>query len=535
MRRLLGTMLAVGALMAATVPVLAAPAGSSPRDLRLTRAHGGVAGPITGAAAQALRSGPLPADRAALDRAKAAGSDRRGTSRAAPAAPSPSPSILLKKNGLQHPGNTPSDSTGAIGTTRYIETVNSRVGIYDRNLNLIKQDTLENWWDEPGADVFDPQVIWDATTSRFYYAGDAVFSDTDNRVAFGFSKGASPNNATSDWCSYQVTYGSDFPDYPKLGDSRFFSIIGVNVFTGVSFSGSDIMAIGKPPAGTLTACPDPSSFEFGTESDLMVGAVTHFTPVPANEIDANGTGWVLTRPSALPATHLGLFKVTRNATSGDPVIQNPGTSLTVPSFTFPANAPQKDGSFLLDTSDARLTQAVAANDPARGGKLHVWTQHAVAGGAGSAERWYEINPAAPAVAQTTKVTHSSLYIFNGAISPDRKVNGTTKAFGSNMVLSYNTSSSSTYPAIRMVGKRGASGVSAPVLVKSSPGHDVDFACPSNGFCRWGDYAAATPDPAASASSSRGVIWLTSMWTADGDTTGGTSGTSWRTFNWSARP
>jgi hypothetical protein len=232
---------------------------------------------------------------------------------------------------------------------------------------------------------------------------------------------------------------------------------------------------------------------------------------------------------------LGRFRVTRDASTGEPIIETSGVEIDVPTYAPPANAPQKDGAYLLDTSDARLTQAVAAFDPSSGGRFVVWTQHAVAGGAGSQERWYEIDPAARTIVQSGDVSHPSLFVFNGAISPDRVVRGRTKAFGANMVLGYTTSSPTTYPAIRMVSKRGGDGVSSPVLVRRSPGHDEDFGCPQIGHCRWGDYSGATPDPKAPVDRSAGVVWLTNMWTADADTTGGDTGVSWRTWNWSATP
>jgi hypothetical protein len=523
------------------LPVASAESGArpaeTPQDVRFGAASGGVPGPLSAPAKLAIESGPLPADADALERLKARAAVRAGGASAsrgpAPAAPSPQPTIGVSKQGLNDPNSTPSDSTGAKGTTRYIEVINRNVGIYDNSLNLINSDTLNNFFAQPGSNSFDPQVIWDPTTNRFYYAGDSVFSSTDNRLSYGFSKTASPNNATSDWCHYQVAYGSNFPDYPKLGDSKFFAIIGVNVFTGASFTGSDIIAIGKPGAGTT--CPDPSTFAFGIATDIMVGAVQHFTPVPTQEVDTNKTGWVHSRPAALPSTNLGQFKVTKNTTTGNPIIQNPGINIPVTSYTLPPNAPQKDSAFSLDTLDARLTQSVAGVDPSKGGKLRVWTQHAIAGGAGSRERWYEINPTAPSIVRTGHVSHASLYVFNGAISPDRVVDGSTKAFGRNMILGFSTSSLTTYPAIKMVGKRGNDPVSAFKNVKSSPGENEDFGCPVNGFCRWGDYSAATPDPKSNTSLATGRIFLTNMWTLDADTTGGTAGTSWRTWNWSARP
>ena len=239
----------------------------------------------------------------------------------------------------------------------------------------------------------------------------------------------------------------------------------------------------------------------------------------------------------MPATTIGVFKVTRDATTQDPTIQTAGNSITVPSYGIPPNAPQSGTTFLIDTSDARMTQAVSAVDPGHSGKIGLWTQHTVANSTRSMVRWYELDPVGLTVLQTGTVKSSTLFDFNGAIAPDRVRRGTTKTFGNNMVLSFNTSSASTFVDIRMVSKRGANTVSPQVVVRTSLGPDIDFGCPSNGnVCRWGDYAAATPDPEApTTGTSTGQVWLTSMWTQDGNTTGGTSGTSWRTWNWAAKP
>src|SRR5205814_1703624 len=150
---------------------------------------------------------------------------------------------------------------------------------------------------------------------------------------------------------------------------------------------------------------------------------------------------------------LDLFKVTKKL-DGSPNIQTSGSSVTVPSFAVPPNVPESGSSFLLDSLDSRLTQAVSAVDPGHSGKVGLWTQHTVTGGAGTMVRWYELDPVGKTVLQTGRVSSSTLFNFNGAIAPDRVVNGTTKAFGSNMVISFNSSSATTFPVIRMASKRG---------------------------------------------------------------------------------
>lgn len=272
--------------------------------------------------------------------------------------------------------------------------------------------------------VFDVQVIWDPTTNRFYYAADDVASSASNSVAFGFSKTASPTSA-ADFCKYSINFGATFPDFPKLGDSKFFEVIGTNLFNSqMSFLGSDLAAVSKPPAGT--SCPAASTFKFKDVAPLkMSNGNPAFTPVHANEIDTNGTALAVARSGSLPGTQLSLFKVTKSST-GSPVIQTTGTSVSVPSYNVPANAPQSGSTNTIDTGDARMTQAVAGIDPARSSALAIWTQQTTLGGAGAQVRWYEINPATNAVLQKGTVTSGSLFEFNGAISPNRQVNGSTK-------------------------------------------------------------------------------------------------------------
>jgi hypothetical protein len=425
----------------------------------------------------------------------------------------------------------PPDETSAVGTTRYIELVNTNFAIYNKTGNSpIATGSINSLAGAAQTNsVFDVQVIWDPTTSRFYYAADDVVSSTDNRLAFGFSKTASPSSA-ADFCQYTIGFGRTFPDFPKLGDSQFFAEIGSNLFNRAgSFLGSDLLAISKPPSGT--SCPAASTFKLDDTAPLMQNAATPaFTPVAANEIDTRATGFAVARSGPLPATQLSLFRVTRDSTTGNPVIQSTGTPVTVPSYNLPANAPQSGSVNKIDTSDARPTQAVAAVDPAHGGRFAIWTQHTINVGGRAAVRWYEIDPGTHGLLQSGTASSSSLFEFNGAISPNRQVNGSTRTGGDAMVLNFDTSSSTTFPAIRMVSKIGAGAQSAPVLVRRSPGPVSGFDCSSaTQLCRWGDYAAATPDPATA-----NQIWQVSQF-AVGSGSGTTGPATSRTQNFVATP
>jgi hypothetical protein len=484
----------------------------------------------------------LVPDRAAyrLAKAKADAAAARIARTSTSDAPGPlAPVTVHSWQGIDDSAHAPSDSTSAVGTTRFIELINSDYAIYDKTSTTPL--TTGSLTDITGCvtgfgcadSVFDPQVIWDPGTRRFYYVADDVIDATHNYLAFGWSKTASPTG--SSWCRYNLAFGSSFADYPKLGDTKDFQLIGTNIFNGNTYSGSDLSWISKPPSGTT--CPAPSALQADTVAGLKnADGTAAFTPVPANQTDTSSIGWAVARPAALPAggaTFLTVFKVTRNATTGAAVIPLTGTKVTVPAYKVPAAAPQKGSANTLDTSDTRNTQAVSAIDPAHGTSVGLWTQHTVFGGAGAQVRWYEIAPASHTLFQSGTVTSANLFTFNGAVSPDRVVNGRTKAFGSNMVLDVNTSSATTNSTLKMVSKVGAAAQSAPVLVANSSGPDIGFDCVADGGqCRWGDYAAATPDPSAPTAGTSGLVWGTSMLTYSSSDT---SSANWATWNFAATP
>lgn len=532
---------AVGALfvvLAVAKPTLAQTERSN-REPRLAKPGTGNPGSLSAAQKQAISGqGYLVPDQGAYDKTKAKAANKAAQQSSSEslseASASNAPTTFRSWRGIQDTSSGPSDSTGAIGPRRYIELVNSKFAIYNRTDDTpLSKGTLNALTGESSLNsVFDPQVIWDATTKRFYYAADDVVSATDNRLAFGFSTTASPSSA-ADWCKYTIQFGSDFPDYPKLGDSSGLLLLGTNTFSASNtFLGSDLYSVTKPPAGT-TGCPDISSFTVDSRLSLTNSDGTGaFTPVPTNQIDTSGSGWVVAIPQSLPASYLSLYQVTSN-TDGTMNV-SPASNVTVPTYDVPNNAPQPNTTNRLDTLDARNTQAVSATDPSRGtsGATAIWTQHTIFGGSGAVVRWYEINPATASLFQRGTIAGGSgRYIFNGAISPDRKFTSTATKFGGSMVLGFNSSSSTQRPDIRTVSKIGANPVSSQVLIKSSPASLNDFTC-SSGVCRWGDYAAASPDPATPLTASHGRVWFANQWVAN---SGSNFAAGWGSWNWAARP
>jgi len=458
------------------------------------------------------------------------------------------PSAGPSWEGQSHALGSPPDTTGAIGPGVYLQLINDGWSMYDRDGATLSGGLLDYLTGYHPHTLVDPQVIWDATTERFYY----VVADIQrNTLAWGFSKTAEPTAVRGQWCRYvgDFGYASGFPDYPKLGDTADFLLVGANAFkhTGDTlgpFVSSDLLWIPKPSPGPITECPAQDSFALGRFAALTsTDGTPAFTPVPANQIDGSGTGYVVAAgylyiapgasgvPEHASQDYLTVFEVTKDHLTGAPLL-SPPKRVSVPAYSIPPNAPQPGTNNRLDTLDGRFRQAVAAVDP-RLGRVAVWTSHAVFGGAGSEERWYEIDAARPdpTIFRSGVVSHPSLYVWNGAISSDRVVGSAGSGFGSSMVLGFNTSSPTDFVAIQMVSKIEDAPQSGLALVQQSPGYYEDFAC-ENVVCRWGDYSGAAPDPSAPLSGATGKIWLTGQWNSlrvDGVRA------HWRTWNWGALP
>jgi hypothetical protein len=495
--------------------------------------------------------GYLPLHARELAAAKAAANARAGVNQGAAATSQAAGGATVSSyanvspsfDGIYQSGGTPPDTTGAIGPDRYIEAVNTSYAIFSRSGTVLGNGSLSSLTGVQtglfGYGLSDPQVMWDAKTQRFYYAVlyyDSLFF-SDNGIAFGFSKTATPGGA-ADFCRYALSYGSELPDYPKLGDSSDFLLFGSNNFGNYAqtYDGSAFEILNKPPAGST--CPTASTTFTVHGSGVLHNADDSLaaTPVPANLVDdANGAGYVVANAdlsTTQSAAFVSVYSVTTAGTDANgipvPAVSGP-RSVPVASYSMPANAPQQGSSYLLDTLDGRFEAAVAAVDPSNGDAIGLWTAHAVFGGGGAEERWYEIDPEAGSVLQSGKVSDPSRSIWNGAVSPDRANTGSSAAFGDSMAMSVSTSSATSYPAIQFVSKSGANDQSALQNLVQASGPSIDFSCSSTTPCRWGDYSGASPDPAAIGS---GKVWLANQYNVAGGTT---SSTAWRTWLFGVTP
>jgi hypothetical protein len=511
-------------------------------------------GPSRGGAS-GLPRGYLPLHAREYALAKALANAKAGVGNARPK-PRPGggggPTIFNPSNvapsfdGTYESGVTPPDTTGAVGPDRYIETVNTKYAIYSRTGSPIGGGSLSALTGISGGlfgySLSDPQMMWDAKTGRFYYS--AVYYDlflSSSGLAVGWSKTATPAGS-SDFCQYAIDFGGELPDYPKLGDSSDFLLYGYNLYGNFAstYDGSGFVTLNKPPSGSTCATTDTFSVHSSGVLHNADGSLAA-TPVPANLVDdSNGAGYVVADADLTDlaahssgADFASVYAVTTSGTdaNGVPIPSLAGpTNVAVPTYAMPANAPEQGSPYLLDTLDGRFEAAVAANDPGHGGKIALWTAHAVFGGAGTEERWYEIDPSAGSLFQSGAATSSSLFIWNGAISPDRANTGTSGTFGDSMAMSVSASSAATFPAISILWKKGANNQSPLTTLVQATGTNVDSSCSTTTPCRWGDYSGASPDP--SATGTTGTVWLANQYNV---VSGTSSDTDWRTRIFGVKP
>lgn len=411
---------------------------------------------------------------------------------------------------------TPPDTTGAIGPDQYLEFVNSKVAVYDRNLTEDSTKDLDKFAGvdvAQGHDVFDPQIQWDPVAGHWFYVAVDVFDisapDEQDFLAFGWSKTDDPTDLDNGWCRFFVSSdtggaskGTFSDDYPHLGHDDKHVIFGTNVFklSNEAFRTARIWAFNKP--GNYSDCNQSVKLKF--KGSPQSGALklkdghTLFSPIPANLSDSSNKGYLLAAdypPDFGSAKEIGVWSVSGSSKIN---IQSRG-NIVVDPYSFPDNVPQPSGGDDLDALDARLTQAVGHADPDAGGDEAVWTQHTV-NGSPAQVRWYELRPGlctgttkcpGGALRQQGTVSDDPLYVFNAAISPTKN--------GNQAVIHYNVGDSSTEAEVRSrsrLSPLSPSGtplgdMGSEITLASNDNIDQDFSCP---VCRWGDYAGASPDP-----------------------------------------
>lgn len=429
----------------------------------------------------------------------------------------------LNKPGMAASGSTtPPDTTGAIGPDHYLEFVNGTgITAYDRNLNPVSGPVdLAEFLGYPADSVFDPQIQWDPVWNRWIFVMDDIEEggETTHYLAYGWSKTANPTDLTTEeaeegagagWCVYFLNTEDEFDDYPKLGHSDSGITIGTNVFAP-AFITAHIWSIDKPSLpGTCPARGPEDVGVAGSEAEPLetAGGKPVFTPVPANNAHSSPNSYVVAagfKPGE-PQNQIAGWHVV-GAGAGATLVED--GDMEVAAFEVPAPVPQPGTAEKIDSGDTRLTNAVGAIDPDAGQEA-VWTQHTIDGPGGrSVVRWYELLPGTQTVRQEGTASDPEQFVFNGAISPS--------AQGDSAAIDLNVGGETLFPTMHAQSRdvhTPLGEMEGDVLLGTSAGAAVDHSCDisEEEFCRWGDYAGASPDPVVP-----GVVWGSNQGLAEPD-------------------
>ena len=410
------------------------------------------------------------------------------------------------------PDSAPPDTNGAVGATQYVQWVNESFAVFDKATGAIAAgfpmagNTL---WSGFGGGCEsnndgDPIVQYDKAANRWIFTQFSVSTKPYLEcVAVSTS-----SDATGSYYRYSFSYGTQFPDYPKLGVWPDAYYISFNIFNGGRFGGSKVCAYDRTKmlagAAATQVCFQLSS-SFG---GLLPSDLDGLTPPPAGS-----PNYFLN----FGANRLNLWKFHVNFTTPSLSTLTGPTNIPVAAFTPACNGggaciPQPGTRQQLDSLADRLMYRLAYRN--LGSHESLVVNHAVSVGATKKSsatvgiRWYEIRSpgGSPAVFQQGTYAPDATFRWMGSIAMDKQ---------GNMALGYSTSSTSVRPSIAMTGRLSTDALGTMEAENSIL---VGLGSQLTNLTRWGDYSALTVDPVDDC-----TFWYTNEYLKSNGT-----------FNWSTR-
>jgi hypothetical protein len=407
------------------------------------------------------------------------------------------------------PDAAPPDTNLAVGSTQVVQWVNESFAVFDKFTGALVQGPLlgNSLWQNLGGGCAsnndgDPIVQYDKAANRWVMTQFSV-STTPYLQCVAVSQ---TSDATGAYNLYAFNYGTEFPDYPKLGVWPDGYYITFNIFNnGQTFAGSKLCAYDRAAmlagnAATQECFQLSTSFGGVLPSDLdgstapPAGAPNYMLNFGTNSLNewrfhsdfANPANATLTGPISIAVTAFN------PACGGGTCIPQPGTHQQ------------------LDSLGDRLMYRLAYRN--FGDHEALVVNHSVSLGKGKKAhvgvRWYELRSpgTTPFVYQQGTYAPDSTDRWMGSIAMDKV---------GDIAVGYSASSSSVYPSIRLAGR-----VPADPLGTLGPEQSIIAGSGSQlrPLARWGDYSALSVDPGDDC-----TLWYTNEYLkSDG------------TFNWSTR-
>ena len=380
-------------------------------------------------------------------------------------------------------GVAPPDENGAVGdsvTNQYVTIVNEVYAVYNKNTGatILGPTSIDAIWSGfsglcstgNGGDVV---VLFDQMASRWVVS----------QLGPGFTSYciavSTTDDATGSYARYEFDFGSNVPDYPKLGvwpDAYYWTS---NTFqNGATFIGA--MPCAYDRASMLTGGPANAICfqESSSVASLLPANLDGSTPPPAGEPNPY--------LELLDTSDLGLFKFHVDFTNPANSTFTGPTAIPVATYSEACGGgtciPQAGTTQQLDSLGDRLMFRNAYRN--LNGTEYLVVNHSVTAGSSVGVRWYQItNPnGTPNVAQQGTFAPDSAYRWMGSIEMDK---------AGDIAVGYSASSSSIHPAVRYTGRvpsDPAGTLESENSIFEGPGSQT------GGLSRWGDYSGISIDP-----------------------------------------
>ncbi len=384
----------------------------------------------------------------------------------------------------------PPDTNGSVGTTQYVQWVNTAFAVYDKGTGakvypasgFAAGNTI--WSGFSGGrcstdNSGDPIVLFDKQAQRWIFTQFAV-STTPYYQCVAVSLTA---DATGAYNRYAYSFGTNFNDYPKVGvwtDGYYFTF---NLFShGRRFVGADMCAMDR-----TTALAGGAAKMLCSQTSSSFGGI-----LPADIDGASGaSGTTALPPAGTPeyfasfgSNSLNVWRMTPNYSAGTLTVTGP-TNIPVAAFSEACSGgtciPQAGTTQKLDSLADRLMYRLSYRNFGTYASLLV--NHSVTAGTSTGARWYELRDSGsgPSVYQQGTFAPDSNYRWMGSVAQDKQ---------GNIALGYSVSSSSINPGISF-----ASRAATDTLGLLSSETSLKFGSGSqSGHSRWGDYSSVSVDP-----------------------------------------
>jgi hypothetical protein len=408
-------------------------------------------------------------------------------------------------DGVGANGSYPPDTDGDVGPNHYMQVVNVRFAVYDKNGNKLmgpsNNSVIFNGLPHNTNDG-DAILLYDENADRWLFSQFAL-PNYPNGPFYENVAISQTNDPTGSWYRYQFTF-SDMPDYPKLSvwnDGYYMTIRRFSSGSGAWLGPSavamdrDKMLIGDPTA-SMVMFNLPSSSEGPLSADCDSDFPPAGTPCPVCYLTSSTVkvydfhvDW--TTPANSTFTNTATVPIAMFGTFGNGnFITQKGTSQKLDAFS------RKGIMFRMPYRKFSTHSSMLLN-----------TTTNVGGTAGI--KWMElrnINNVWSLYQEGTYAPGDGHHRWMGSIAMD--------SIG-NIALGFSISSTNMFPSIRYTGRMNGDPLGQMTIAEKGIYNGGGSQTNSDG--RWGDYSAMAADPAVP-----GKFWYTTEYFST------TSNSNWKT-------